>query len=68
MFSEVQKEESHRLVMMGDSSSTIHENSTFVVTKVVNVAASVASNIGGQGISKKAWGNKAKIWRDHCNK
>ena len=54
MFSEVQKEESHRLVMMGDSSSTIHENSTFVVTKVVNVAASVASNIGGQGISKKA--------------
>ena len=63
MFAEVRREESHRSVMMGGSSSTIYENSALVA---INSAASAAANAGGQGISKKA-GGKGKIGCDHCN-
>ena len=63
MFVEVQREESHRSVIIRGSSSTIYENSALVATE----AAKVAANAGGQGISKKA-GGKGKIWCDDCNK
>ena len=67
MFVEVQREESHRSVIIRGSSSTIYENSALVATEAAKVAANATANAGGQGISKKA-GGKGKIWCDDCNK
>ena len=58
---EVWREESRSSVMMGGSSSTIHENSTLVATDVAAIAVvNSAIKAGDQGISKKA-GDKGKI-------